>query len=220
MSIISGFTTCNVHFLRITNVIALTSIMMLAWKCRALIIRAGVRNRRDQIPRLRSADSLHTAVNIALFPPLFFFSGLYYTDVLSTGVVLYLYKLFLEQGERDRNCTWKHELRERKNVRTWKDGAWFYVCGVLALCMRQTNIFWAAIFLGGMEAVRTMKETNHLPAPSFESPKVPTSGELKSYYELAKSEQPHDPPLYAACLEGKHFLHLISLATIRFLLPI
>src|SRR4051812_7721932 len=33
----------------------------------------------------------HTALNIALFPPLFFFSALYYTDVISTLVVLLSY---------------------------------------------------------------------------------------------------------------------------------
>ncbi|QSZ32577.1 hypothetical protein DSL72_002155 [Monilinia vaccinii-corymbosi] len=196
LSIVSGFTTCNEHFLRITNVIALTSIMMLAWKCRTLIVRAGVEDRRDQTPRLRSADSLHTAVNIALFPPLFFFSGLYYTDVLSTCVVLYLYKQFLERGER------------KKMEKAWKDGAWFYLCGVLALCMRQTNIFWAAVFLGGMEAVRTMKQIDRLTAPSSSHPQVSSQeGILKQFYELAKSEHPHDPYIHATHLEGNFLSH-------------
>lgn len=31
---------------------------------------------------------LHTALNVALFPPLYFFSALYYTDVASTAAVL------------------------------------------------------------------------------------------------------------------------------------
>ncbi|KAG4025292.1 hypothetical protein MFRU_061g00110 [Monilinia fructicola] len=190
LSIVSGFTTCNPHFLRITNVIALTSIIMLAWKCRTLIIRAGVEHRRDLTPRLISADSLHTAVNIALFPPLFFFSGLYYTDVLSTCVVLYLYKQFLEQGERT------------KIEKTWKNSAWFYLCGVLALCMRQTNIFWAAVFLGGMEAVRTMKRIDRLTAPSCRPSQVPSSeGLLKQFYEIVNSEHLHDPHLHATRLE-------------------
>ncbi|KAF5868694.1 putative alpha- glucosyltransferase alg10 protein [Botrytis fragariae] len=190
LSIVSGFTTCNVHFLRITNVIALTSIMMLAWKCRNLIIRTGVENRTDQVPKLRSADSLHTAANIALFPPLFFFSGLYYTDVLSTCVVLYLYKQFLEQVE------------SKKIHKSWRDGAWFYLCGVLALCMRQTNIFWAAVFLGGMEAVRTMKGTYRPATPSLRHLHASSLEEyLKEVGELVKSEHLHDPPLHAAGLE-------------------
>lgn len=37
----------------------------------------------------------HSAVNIALFPPLFFFSALYYTDVLSTLFVVLFYVTFL-----------------------------------------------------------------------------------------------------------------------------
>lgn len=38
--------------------------------------------------RRRLAADLHSAVNVCLFPPLFFFTSLYYTDVGSTGVVL------------------------------------------------------------------------------------------------------------------------------------
>ncbi|KAM3153956.1 hypothetical protein ABEW05_005590 [Botrytis cinerea] len=190
LSIVSGFTTCNAHFLRTTNVIALIYIMMLAWKCRNLIIRAGVENRTDQVPKLISADSLHTAANIALFPPLFFFSGLYYTDVLSTCVVLYLYKQFLEQAELN-------EIRK-----SWKKDALFYLCGVLALCMRQTNIFWAAVFLGGMECVRTMRGTYRPTAPSLRHHHASSTEEyLKEAGELVKSEHLHDPPLHAAGLE-------------------
>ncbi|EDN99111.1 hypothetical protein SS1G_13971 [Sclerotinia sclerotiorum 1980 UF-70] len=194
LSIVSGYTICDVHFLRITNVIALTFIMMLAWECRNLIIRAGVANRVDQAPKLRSVDSLHTAVNIALFPPLFFFSGLYYTDVLSTCIVLYLYKQFLEQAEM------------KKLEKPRRNGVWFYLCGILALCMRQTNIFWVAIYLGGMEAIRTMKETYRLSAPSFKDPQAPSQEELKKFCDLAKSEHPHDPPIHAAALEGNCLL--------------
>lgn len=41
--------------------------------------------------------------------------------------------------------------------------------GLLALIMRQTNIFWVAVFLGGLEAVRTVaknpvsKKDDHIP---------------------------------------------------------
>ena len=38
--------------------------------------------------RKRLATDLHTAVNVCLFPPLFTFTALYYTDVGSTGIVL------------------------------------------------------------------------------------------------------------------------------------
>ena len=38
-----------------------------------------------------------------------------------------------------------------------------YVLGILALTMRQTNIFWVAVFLGGAEVVRVVK-ANATPA--------------------------------------------------------
>lgn len=44
-------------------------------------------------------------------------------------------------------------------------GLWVnYMIGMVALTMRQTNIFWVAVFLGGSEAVRTLK-ANISPAP-------------------------------------------------------
>jgi alpha-1,2-glucosyltransferase len=86
---------------------------------------------------------LHTGANIALFPLLFFFSGLYYTDVLSTCVVLGMYRLFLE----------------RKGARTNSTAGLIYLfpVGLIALTMRQTNIFWVAVFMGASELVRTIK---------------------------------------------------------------
>jgi alpha-1,2-glucosyltransferase len=86
---------------------------------------------------------LHTGFNIALFPLLFFFSGLYYTDVLSTCVVLAMYRLFLE----------------RKGARANSSAGliWLYPVGLIALAMRQTNIFWVAVFMGALELVRTIK---------------------------------------------------------------
>lgn len=84
---------------------------------------------------LNSPSVLHNMFNIALFPPLFFFSGLFYTDVLSTAMVLKMYRDFLQK----------------------RSGVWLYLTGIVALMMRQTNIFWTAVFLGGLEVVRTLK---------------------------------------------------------------
>lgn len=89
-------------------------------------------------PRLRSsaaaqAAAAHTAVNIALFPLLFFFAGLYYTDVYSTIFVLASY-LFWLQG------------------RTWCSAA--MSCG--GLWFRQTNVLWTA-FLMVLEGVRALE---------------------------------------------------------------
>jgi alpha-1,2-glucosyltransferase len=41
-------------------------------------------------------QDLLSAVNLAIFPVLYFFTFLYYTDVIATGVVLLTYLLQLE----------------------------------------------------------------------------------------------------------------------------
>lgn len=117
---------CDVDTLRWFNNIALVFAMVYAGSCYASIARLG---------GLRNLNVLHNMFNFALFPPLFFFSGLYYTDVLSTCVVLKMYRDFLNN----------------------RSGIWLYFTGIVALTMRQTNIFWTAVFLGGLEAVRTLK---------------------------------------------------------------
>lgn len=75
----------------------------------------------------------HTAVNICLFPPLFFFYGLYYTDILSAFSVLYAYKF---------------HLKDQQNK--------VIFAGLASLLFRQTNIFWVAVFFGGLQLCRTV----------------------------------------------------------------
>ena len=75
----------------------------------------------------------HATLNICLFPPLFFFYSLFYTDVTSTVLVLLAYMDFhLEKGRNQ------------------------YFLSIAALLLRQTNIFWIAIFLGGLEVLRNL----------------------------------------------------------------
>ena len=78
-------------------------------------------------------ELIHTTINIYLFPPLFFFYGLYYTDILSALSVLYAYRCYLA----------------RQHVRV-------LFAGLLSLLFRQTNIFWVSVFLGGLELCRTI----------------------------------------------------------------
>ena len=77
----------------------------------------------------------HTVLNTCLFPPLFFFYALYYTDVSSTLSVLCVYHCHL-QGHR-------------KSL---------VVAGLVSLWFRQTNIFWIAIFMGGLDLGRSLKK--------------------------------------------------------------
>jgi alpha-1,2-glucosyltransferase len=140
---------CKVSRLRSHNVLALIFLLSYAIDSRGLTTLGWKRDRNEPIRkwirewRPISADMLHSGFNIALFPLLFFFSGLYYTDVLSTCVVLAMYRLFLE----------------RKGARANSAAGliWLYPVGLIALSMRQTNIFWVAVFMGALELVRTIK---------------------------------------------------------------
>ena len=75
----------------------------------------------------------HTIYNVCLFPPLFFFYGLYYTDVASAVSVLIAYRFYLTGQKRP-----------------------FVIAGLVSLFFRQTNIFWVAIFMGGLEVLRAL----------------------------------------------------------------
>jgi alpha-1,2-glucosyltransferase len=139
---------CRVSSLRFHNVLALLFLLSYAIDCRGLIAVAWRRDRNEPVrkwirdARPISADMLHTGANIALFPLLFFFSGLYYTDVLSTSVVLGMYRLFLE--------------RKGARANSAAGLVWLYPAGLISLAMRQTNIFWVAVFMGALELVRTI----------------------------------------------------------------
>src|SRR5882762_1714680 len=63
--------------LRATNVLA--AAVILPWRLQTLLDRL----RKEQNSRPIGAWMSHTVLNICLFPPLFFFSALYYTDILA-----------------------------------------------------------------------------------------------------------------------------------------
>lgn len=75
----------------------------------------------------------HAVLNISSFPLIFFFSGLYYTDVASVLMVLVTYEAFLR--------------KQRLAV---------FFLSASSLWFRQTNIFWVSISLGGLEVVRSL----------------------------------------------------------------
>lgn len=143
-----GFEVCDTYHLRYLNVLLLLMTMLVTYDSRALITRiwkhdATLGSPSDPNFKVVLPIALHTAANITLFPPLFFFSGLFYTDVISTYAIVLMYKLYL--GRTGAYHDSAHGL--------WQ----LYVVGIISLTMRQTNIFWAAVFMGGLEAVRTIK---------------------------------------------------------------
>lgn len=122
----------------------------------------------------------HTATNIALFPVLFFFSGLYYTDILSALVVLVAYQNHLKRLSRE-------------GGNGFINGVWTASLGVATLFMRQTNVFWAVIFMGGLEAVHVIKS---LKPAKVERPQSKTLAGLVRFYSWRYSlGDVHDPPL-------------------------
>ncbi|KAK8127326.1 glycosyltransferase family 59 protein [Apiospora sp. TS-2023a] len=140
-----GKTDCSAQTLRQFNVVAilLTSLF-------ATFSQFTTKGARSS--PLRSNFALHSGLNIALFPVLFFFSGLFYTDVLSTCVVLVAYS--------------NHSARV--STKTGPPGflndLYTIALGVCALGMRQTNVFWVVVYMGGLEAVAALKDLNQEPA--------------------------------------------------------
>jgi len=104
-----------------------------------LKLRRGSQDRSEVsfAPQLSSISplllhQLHTAFNICLFPPLFFFTGLYYTDVASTVSVM---------------ACWSHFIRVyMRGEPSFISGLTTVLLGLISLSFRQTNIFWVSLF--------------------------------------------------------------------------
>lgn len=143
-----GEQRCEVAFLRALNTIIGLFVLPLQ-------VRDLYRYRHGQASGEAGQDDhhiWHTALNMSFFPLLFFFSGLYYTDVCSVSLVLAAYQYYCRSG-RD-TSTWR-----------FRDGLMMFLIGLCALLMRQTNIFWVAVLLAGFHAVQCVKR---LEIPSTE----------------------------------------------------
>jgi alpha-1,2-glucosyltransferase len=182
-----GSIGCDVGSLRAVNVAGLLLLAYLVLLCRQQIeARPHDRVPPGQAP-IRSQYAAHTALNIALFPLLFFFSGLYYTDVLSTVAVV---AAFLNHLSR-----LGHETTDLASDLTT------ILLGLASLLMRQTNVFWTVVFLGGLEAVHTVKSLKPQPTerPVLKSPWE----QLKFSAWRYSLGEVHDPPLNMVWPDGK-----------------
>lgn len=130
-----------------------------------------------------SVYSIHTGINIALFPVLFFFSGLYYTDVISTFIVLVAYLDHLGR------------LRQDKGQRSLFKDLYTVLLGILALFMRQTNVFWVVVYMGGVEAVQALRE---LPVVNNKPARDTWLKQGKFFVWKSSNGAVHDPPLQDA----------------------
>jgi alpha-1,2-glucosyltransferase len=144
---------CETSSLRALNVGAIALICLVAYHLRAHLSKpnpndADTQSRSTKQPQTSQKDwtpilHAHSALNIALFPPLFFFSALYYTDVMSTLAVLLSYQAFLTREHTQNRLL--HSLM-------------IVVVGVFALLFRQTNIFWVAVFPAGLAVVDVLAD--------------------------------------------------------------
>lgn len=176
-----------------TNWLALSFLGLAAMNCRRLIeTRLSERDTGQPRPHALSIYAMHTGMNIGLFPLLFFFSALYYTDVYSTLFVLAAFQT--------------HLRRVDPQGKSWWSDLWTILLGVAALSFRQTNVFWVVVFMGGLEAVHAVKS---LPLPSIEQVQPRYSGpveKFKYYVTLCSWGYIHDPALNLVSLDGMLFL--------------
>ena len=182
----SGF-TCSIHHLRLFNTELTAYVAAASILCRAHIEQDQA---EDGSPCPASRYAIGTGLSIALFPVLFFFSGLYYTDVISTFSVLIV--LFIQLSRLDEGSS-----------PTPFDGLAFIGWGALSLFMRQTNIFWVVVYMGGLEVVHHVK---FLRPPKVETPSFASLAEQLKFYAWRYSVGDiHDPPLNMATPVGKYW---------------
>ncbi|TDZ34078.1 Dol-P-Glc:Glc(2)Man(9)GlcNAc(2)-PP-Dol alpha-1,2-glucosyltransferase [Colletotrichum trifolii] len=194
---------CSVLDLRGVNIIAIIGLGILATHCRHLIETRRSDASSPPPPVVLSFHSIHLGWNIALFPVLFFFSGLYYTDVVSTLSVLAAYY---------------HHLRRVREQRTsFLSDVGVIVLGVVTLFMRQTNVFWVVVYMGGLEAVSAVKSLRPKPVdkPDFE-----TLGDCFKYYAWRYSlGDIHDPSLNTAWPDDL-FISILSIGVAAIFNPL
>ncbi|KAL7627270.1 glucosyltransferase [Parahypoxylon ruwenzoriense] len=171
--------SCSVRDLRLFNAEIISYLALTA-----TVSRVGF-EQLELDPRASGTLSPYAAwsgFNIALFPVLFFFSGLYYTDVISTFLVLHAYA--------------NHLSRVRQNGTSFVNDVYTVLLGLLALSMRQTNIFWIVVYMGGLELVHGVKALRPDPVVV---PMFATLPEQIGFYAWRYSlGDIHDPPLNLA----------------------
>lgn len=175
---------CGIGSLRAVNAVCMIVLLMMLRA--TYYVRREANNEKGAISGLLAT---HSSLNIVLFPPLFFFSALYYTDVASTLSVTVFYWYF---------------VRTLPNKRaTFVQGAVQVLLGMISLTFRQTNIFWVAVAPAALMLVveldkghRVVKESMYRRAAGF-------GDNIVSVARTSwKMEVIYDPPIRDAWFEG------------------
>ncbi|PHH49383.1 Dol-P-Glc:Glc(2)Man(9)GlcNAc(2)-PP-Dol alpha-1,2-glucosyltransferase [Ceratocystis fimbriata CBS 114723] len=184
---------CSAFMLRSFNVWSIAVVALLASLCRRRIEASLARKEnRGSI----SSYSIHTGLNIALFPLVFFFSGLYYTDVLSTLSILAAYAHHLDRI----NSSSSSLISDFVAI----------LLGIAALFMRQTNIFWVVVYMGGLETVHAVKQSK-TPTDAKMVPQSTLSGRVNSALQKYSRGKIHDPPI-SSCWPDDIIFSLFSIS--------
>ena len=177
---------CDLSTLRSLSLGCLSAILV-------IIFCTSVQRQRG---RSNGILNQHGALNIGLFPPLFFFSALYYTDVASTLSVLTFYLFF---------------LYSRKIEPRWWHNLVLVLLGTASLMFRQTNIFWVALFPAGLTLVHHIDKGHSVVKESMYRR---VEGFSDSFVSVArtswKMEVVYDPSVRDAWLEGSPLTLVIS----------
>lgn len=184
MPILASFTVSDTSKFRIVNLIAATGFLF--WEVRRiLLLIVGFDddddnqleislNTSNSKPEWSLTELNHVVFNICLFPPLFFFYGLYYTDVISALLVLMTYRFHIQQAKKR-----------------------LVLAGMASLLFRQTNIFWVSIFLGGLQVTQNLGKGRS----GIDFPEKPSFIEVMT--GSLQHGHLYDPPVSSACVEGR-----------------
>ncbi|KAL1896957.1 glucosyltransferase [Ceratocystis pirilliformis] len=184
---------CSAFMLRSFNVWSIAVVALLASLCRRRIEASLARKEnRGSI----SGYSIHTGLNIALFPLVFFFSGLYYTDVLSTVSILAAYAHHLNRISSSSSSLISDFVA--------------ILLGMAALFMRQTNIFWVVVYMGGLETVHAVKQSK-APTGTKMVPQSTLLGRINSSLQKYSRGKIHDPPI-SSCWPDDIIFSLFSIS--------
>jgi alpha-1,2-glucosyltransferase len=193
---------CDTSALRWLNAVSLCMVCPLSY-CILRMKRTPVKQAQQgskkgkAIEQLETDDrtlalDLHSALNIALFPPLFFFSALFYTDVMSTLAALLSFSVFLGKRTATGN--------------TFDSFATIFF-GTVALFFRQTNIFWVAVFPAGLTVIEALKANE--PSSGGQAEK----STLEILQESWSQSIIYDCPVEDAGVEGMLFLAIWCIST-------
>lgn len=180
---------CDVNGVRVTNVVCMIALAWIVEKIFAHRMGGGREARHGTF------SAAHSALNIALLPPLFFFSALYYTDVASTlSVMLCFYPLICsDERTSDKSAVkqiWWH-LR-------------LFVLGLVSLTFRQTNIFWVAVLPAAAVVLRELDQGHELVKESMYNKSKGFGDTMLNVARASwKMDVLYDPSVRDASMEGE-----------------